>query len=151
MNITIIGKVNLDLEFVSIKSIKGSFIKSIKSESDDDTGIVIEWSTWHSLGYKTRLKYNFIVFSKKGDWCEDVWQSSTGSDLLTNMFYNFNKLIVAGGGKHIKRVMDAVDTTCIPTRIIAVPTKSTRSGAYHIPAECFRDVAESDNVHVFVS
>lgn len=153
-DITIIGKVNTSLEFVSIKSIKGSFLKTVKSEADKNTGVVIEWATWHAMSDKTRVNYNFIVFSKKSDWCEDVWQSSSGKDLATNIFYNYDNIVVAGSGKHIKRVMEAVGGHYNPTRLIAIPSKSSKSGHYGIlsgDTEYFRDVDESDNVHIYVN
>jgi hypothetical protein len=132
--VTILGKVNAKMEFISVKKIKGSFIRTLKKMGDVDKErvIVIDWPLWHLLSSKVQKRYNFVIFSERSDWAEEVWATDHGKSLFTDPMFGSSDIVVAGSGDHIKRVVSSIGPECVIPKIVVVPTIANCRGAYSL-------------------
>lgn len=153
-SVTILGKVNEKMEFISVNKIKGSFIRTMKQMGGKDSVLVIDWPMWHMLSTKVQKRHNFVIFSERADWAEDVWTTDRGESLFTSPFFGSSNVVVVGGGEHIRRVIDSIGPTCSIPKIVVVPSLVNRSGTYSLlghKSDYYRDVSDmNDTVQTYL-
>jgi hypothetical protein len=104
----VISKSNSNNElFSNVKSVKGTVIKTVKMymkmNMKISTVVVTTWEIYHNFSESFKQKHVVIIYSPHVDWCEDVWQCTNASELVNWYMGNFDKILLLGGAKFIKK------------------------------------------------
>ena len=164
----VISKSNSENElFSKLKSIKGTMIKTVKlyvREAKVLTVVVTNWEIYHKLSDQFKKKHEILIYSPKADWCEDVWQCDKASTFVNWHMPTYDRVLVLGGSKFIKKFKDDVEAEMDEpfnfNHIITVTGTKTppsrkgwrilESGKYKKDTGFFNGPC-NDNVNVFVS